>query len=403
MKTFQVIVFLLFVFSTINSKGQNGAKTFDFDGYLSAMPQYMWSDTLEYKQALLHNRLNFSWYPIENITVTAQFRNQLLYGDFVEMGNFDDGFVTENYFLPLTFQQTFDKKSMLYVSADRLFAEYTKNKLEIKLGRQRINWGQTFVWNPNDIFNTYNFFDFDYAERPGADAIRIQYYTNATSQIDVAAKIDSGNNITAAAIYRANKWNIDFQFMGGYYSQPHQSILPSQQIETDWILGMALTGDFKGISLRSETSYLYPTEDSPIQDDLFLLSTGLDYTFSSSLTTSAEFLYSSKISLVAGSSLLGIYSGPMTIKNMAYAKYSFFAQAAYPITPLLNTSISGMYFTDDIINGYYAGPSLNYSLGDNLELAGFYQYFRFVIEIPGLLDKTTTSINIAFLRLKWNF
>ena len=34
-------------------------------------------------------------------------------------------------------------------------------------GRQRINWGQTFVWNVNDVFNAYSYFDFDYKERPG--------------------------------------------------------------------------------------------------------------------------------------------------------------------------------------------------------------------------------------------
>lgn len=32
------------------------------------------------------------------------------------------------------------------------------------------------AWNPNDWFNTYNYFDFDYEERPGTDAIRVRVY-----------------------------------------------------------------------------------------------------------------------------------------------------------------------------------------------------------------------------------
>ncbi|HVB02111.1 MAG TPA: hypothetical protein VNE41_00190, partial [Chitinophagaceae bacterium] len=27
-----------------------------------------------------------------------------------------------------------------------------------RLGKQRINWGKTLVWNPNDWFNTFNLF-----------------------------------------------------------------------------------------------------------------------------------------------------------------------------------------------------------------------------------------------------
>jgi hypothetical protein len=400
--TFICWFYLLIAFPSLLFSQEESSK-FDINGYLTLMPQYIWSDSLNFKQVLLNNRVNLTWYPSENFTITAQFRNQLLYGDLVKMGNYKDGFVTENYFLPFTFQQTFNTKGLLYVSTDRLFVDYTKNNLEVILGRQRINWGQTFVWNPNDIFNTYNFFDFDYAERPGADAIRIQYYTGTSSQIDIAAKIDSGNNVTAAALYRTNKWNIDFQFIGGYYSQPGSSYYSAEKTESDWVCGLALTSDFKGISLRSEASYLYPTKNSPVQDDLFLISTGLDYTISNDITVNAEFLYSSKVNLSLATGMMGLYSGPMTLKTMAYTKYSYFAQAAYPITPLLNASISGMVFTDETLDGFYLGPSLSYSLGNNLELSGFFQYFWFNTAVPLQSDKITISMNMAFLRFKWNF
>jgi len=54
----------------------------------------------------------------------------------------------------------------LNITADRFWLDYHQQGLDLRLGRQRINWGQTFVWNANDVFNSYSFFDFDYEERP---------------------------------------------------------------------------------------------------------------------------------------------------------------------------------------------------------------------------------------------
>ncbi len=98
-------------------------------------------------------------------------------------------------------------------------------------GRQRINWGQTLVWNPNDIFNSYSYFEVDYPERPGSDAIRVQYYTGNASTIELAAKIDSANRVTAAAYFRFNTLGFDIQFLGGLYQ------------EEDLVLGTGWSGN----------------------------------------------------------------------------------------------------------------------------------------------------------------
>ena len=50
---------------------------------------------------------------------------------------------------------------------DRMLIQYSDEKWDITIGRQRINWGINNIWNPNDIFNAYNFLEFDYEERPG--------------------------------------------------------------------------------------------------------------------------------------------------------------------------------------------------------------------------------------------
>ncbi len=402
----------ILIFWTILSLNAQDQKKYTVDGYLTMMPQMSWTtiniDTISQfersTQQMLHNRLNFHWYPSEKISASVQFRNQLLWGDYVsdanDNGTYKNGFQTESYFLPLTYMQTFRDAGLLSLSTDRMWVQYTHNNLEIKVGRQRINWGQTFVWNPNDIFNTYNFFDFDYSERPGADAVRAIYYPNYTSTIEVAAKLDSASNLTAAGLFRFNAKGIDFQFIGGYYSQP-TSISSKVDKDADWIAGMAITGDYFGISLRTEATFMTPTTESANKDDLFLWSTGLDYSFSNELFISTEFLYSSHTNLTLGSSLYEMYSGPLTVKNMAFAKYSGFLQGSYPITPLFNITLSGMIYADKDLSGYFIGPYLDYSIKDNLDLGLYFQFFYFETEI--LNYKINSNTSFAFLRLQWSF
>ena len=77
---------------------------------------------------------------------------------------------------------------VLSVIADRFYYQFAAEKLELRLGRQRINWGINTTWNPNDIFNSYNIYDFDYEEREGSDAIRLKYFPNYQSSLDLAYK-----------------------------------------------------------------------------------------------------------------------------------------------------------------------------------------------------------------------
>ncbi len=82
----------------------------------------------------------------------------------------DDGLVDMSW--NIVEKQSF----LLNTTIDRLWFDLHFNKFQVTVGRQRINWGQTFVWNPNDIFNAYSFFDFDYVERPEAMLSGFSYF-----------------------------------------------------------------------------------------------------------------------------------------------------------------------------------------------------------------------------------
>lgn len=115
--------------------------------------------------------------------------------------------------------ECFEGKSyVLNIAIDRLWLDFTHKNFQATLGRQRINWSQTFVWNPNDLFNTYSYFDFDYEEKPGSDAVRLQYFTSASSKAELLVKAGKDKKVTAAALYRFNKWKYDFQGLAGIFN-----------------------------------------------------------------------------------------------------------------------------------------------------------------------------------------
>jgi hypothetical protein len=259
---------------------------------------------------------------------------------------------------------------------------FEKEKWKLQAGRQRINWGQTFVWNPNDIFNTHSFFDFDYPERLGCDAFRATRFHNATSSSELAVSVNHESKITAALLHRWNRNNIDYQLIAG------------EQAETDFVAGGAITTDIKGLNIRGEFSYFHPIKNLADTSGIIAVSVGADYIFSNSLMLQTEVLYNNASS---GNGLLGLLSAPLSAKNLSISNWNVFAQASYPITPRLNGSLSTMYFVD--IQSCYAGLSLDYSVIENLDFSFIAQYFSSL----GNSNLGNMQMLLGFARLKYSF
>ncbi|HEY4786787.1 MAG TPA: hypothetical protein VIH57_12090, partial [Bacteroidales bacterium] len=164
-------------------------KKFTVYGYISSLQNAMF-DSIQgnwVTENIIHNRLNFKWYPVSSLSGALEMRNRLVFGESIKLDPNSASSYDKDYGLMKLTTNIFHGGSyLLNTSVDRLWLAFEKNKWKITLGRQRINWSQTWVWNPNDIFNTYSFFDFDYAERPGSDAFRVQYYNSEVSVTELA-------------------------------------------------------------------------------------------------------------------------------------------------------------------------------------------------------------------------
>lgn len=385
MKKIILIITLAFGFNA--SFGQEEPKKWSLTGYVKDMQTIIFNEPGEQwiTDNLIHNRLNFHWYATESLTFSAQARNRFMWGEMVssfpgyaesidqQIGWFD---LTENFL---------EEKSFVFNSSiDRLYFDYNKGKFQVKLGRQRINWGQTFAWNPNDIFNAYSFFDFDYEEKPGSDAIRAVYYINYASQIELAAKVNHKDEVTAAALYKFNYKNYDYQLIAGVLD------------ENDWLAGGGWSGQIKNVAFRGEFTYFYPKEKEN-NPDVFTGSIGFDYTFKNSLMLQFETLYKSNGNKNEAFNLNELYYNEISAKNLSLNQITLFTQVSYPITPLINSSLSVMYSPND--QSVFLGPGLTGSLSDNTEVSVNVQSFY----SEAAKNNAQAKSSFVFLRLKYSF
>jgi hypothetical protein len=366
-------------------------KEFNFNGYIKDL--YMFYkpekpipgiDADKLSSNLIHNRLNFRWYPSRNFTFAMEARNRLFFGQLIrEFPQYEEYIDNDRGVVDLSGTIISGNEWFLHSMIDRAWIEYIKGNWQIRGGRQRINWGLNLVWNPNDIFNTFSYFDFDYEERPGTDAVKIQYYTGFTSSAELVYKIGNNANETAVAgMYRFSKFSYDFQFLGGWVGK-------------DLVLGTGWTGDIEGGGFRGEASWFIPRNDKVYSKEALVASISGDYTFKNSLYLHGSVLYNTH-GTTGKAGGRQFFEHDISVKNLSMGRWNLFSQISYPFTPLFSGNISGIMNPCD--GSFFLGPTLTYSLGNNLELMATGQlFFGETVTEYGELGKA------LFGRLKWSF
>lgn len=382
-------LFLFFVLLPFLSVGQDSLKQnkFVFNGYIKDMQTFIFHDIKGDRTGanLVHNRLNFKWAVTPSLTASAELRNRILFGNILTAyPGYNQTIEADHGVIDLS-KNLVDRKSWLLNTAiDRLWLQYSTDKWQITAGRQRINWSQTIVWNPNDIFNTYSYFDFDYEERPGSDAIRVQYYSGPASVIEFAVKSNNRKRATFAGLYRFNKWNYDFQFIGGIADQE------------DLVFGIGWSGQVLKGGFRGEGSYFRAVKNLSDTTGIFLASMGYDYTFKNSLTIQFEALYNGNKQSMNVFTIDQMTSNDVNVKNLFLPGLSMFSSVLYPVTPLVNCSLAGIINPKNKM--FFLIPSIIISLAENLELSFTAQLLRYTQK-----KATSQNLNFIYARLKWNF
>lgn len=346
---------------------------FDFQGYA----KYMFSNSkypfIEKRLTdnLLQLRLNSKTYFSNYSKLVVEGRFRFLNGESLSsIPNFSYALINKYNLFNLQTELLNKNNSWAHAEFDRAFFDFQKNKLQITLGRQRIAWGTSWVWNVTDLFNPLSVLDFDYEERPGQDAIRIQYFIDEISRVDFAVSPSMPGGISTVAVqYSFNKFNYDFNLLAALRG-------------SKWIGGFSWAGDISGAGFMGEFTVtekpnitfvlptIYRTRDDEFDKLQMSAVLSFDYTFTNSFYIHTEFLYNN-LGRVRNSKLF-LYDAQQ-LNLLSPSRFSFYQEFAYNLTPLVRGSALAIYNPDD--KSIALMPLITWSAVENLDISFIAQLF----------------------------
>lgn len=380
---FQVLGFIFFTSAVWGQDTISRPEKLNISGYIKDLQTLTFDSHFKELNTgnLIHNRLNFKWMPSEKFTASAELRNRLFWGELVKYTpDFASQLRNNNEKLNMQKSWTINRSMVFHTNAERLNLDYHDEALNIRVGRQRINWGLTTTWNPNDIFNAYNFLDFDYEERPGIDGAKVHYILNSSAGIEFAyANTGNKNGNIAAFKYSVNKWNYDMQFISGWYKD-------------QLTLGTGWAGYIRDAGFKGEVQYFTGTENSKAHLNLSLEG---DYMFDNGWYVSSGVLFNNYglSKPVDDWNLIDLRLSP---DNMMPTRWNAILTTAKELNPLLTANMSVLYAPGT--NLLILFPSVQYNMAPDLDLNLVWQSFF------AELDDNFKAVNHqGILRLKWNF
>jgi hypothetical protein len=360
-------------------------KHLELSGYLKFMQTFNGnSDGTIYDQSLWHNRINtklFNYSEKGGSEFYVEVRNRIFYGEGIRRNSLlSDALDLDQGNMDLSFVIGKESSFLYSVIFDRLWYKGYYKDWEWSFGRQRINWGINTYWNANDIFNAFTFTDFDYEERPGSDAVRVQKYFSNGSDIELAASLDFDASLVLATKYSVNLWNYDFQFIGGVYHD-------------DLVFGGGWAGGIKKWGFKGEANYFLNSYNKD-------LSTG-------SISMSGEYLLKNNSFFGLG----GLYSSngianevdistsllvfQTSAKALMPTRWSAMATLGGEINGLTNYALVIVFMPG--INYALLMPSISRSVAQNIDLS-----FH-MINVSGFLEDELLFLSNGFVRAKWSF
>lgn len=368
------------------SYAQNISK-WEFKGHIKSLQNLYvpYPDTSYwFSDNTLDNRLQLTYYPSNWLKFDVQARNRFIYGDFVKMiPNYAEQIDTDNSFFDLSFLWSNGNSYILHTIIDRLNATVNYGNWQIVAGRQRINWGIDLVWNPNDIFNTFSYFDLEYPERPGTDALSVKYFSGITSFAEaVYQPAKTWDSTSLGIVYRFNIYEADVQFIAGKM----RSLLTA---------GFGFTKSVGGAAIRSEVSYFksYINKNTP-EGIVGTLSS--DYSFGDNWYVQAGILYNS-FGKKNNQGNLNLFDtqvqSPMTLSR---GKFNVMAGITGQFGPLVTPGLSAIANPTD--GSIALIPTISVSATDNINVS-----LNAILLTGKSTDEYANFGQFVYLKGEWNF
>ena len=196
----------------------------------------------------------------------------------------------------------------------RAYIAFSLPEVEVKIGRQAIDWGPGRAWNPTNPFFPVNPLAIEKEEMVGTDAISLEFPFHPLASLQVVATGKEGSHQPVlASRYRTNLAGTDLSLMA--YCDQEKSMAGLDFSRT--VIKVELHGSLVGVNGR---------------EDFTSATIGADYTFPGTLKLGAEYFYNGEGREKSREyDWLGLLLGE---KQFLAEDYLFFG-LDYEITPLL--------------------------------------------------------------------
>jgi hypothetical protein len=360
----------------------------DARGYIQAMPVRIQFDmpepfgSMTYREYRLQHRLNVRWHAAPTLNLNWEMRTRLFAGDLVkQIPGYAAAIDDDPGLVDLSWMIAERDDWLLHYMPDRLFAEWVTPGWSVRAGRQRVNWGINMVTNPNDLFNIYSFYDFDYPERPGTDAIRVQRFLGFASRLEVAVSpARDMERSVAAALYSFNTRGYDVQLLAGYY----QNRLAA---------GGGWAGNVGQAGFKGEMTFFSAGETVGVSHPAnFVAAVSGDYMFGSGVFVVAEGLYNHR----GGRDRFAVIGADFAAHNPSISRYQLTGTASYAFHPLVDGSLAAGFYPEE--RAVFVSPSLTLSVAESLDL-------RVLGQIFAGPDESVFGGNVSVLTasLRWSY
>nr|WP_159065031.1 hypothetical protein [Thaumasiovibrio subtropicus] len=342
--------------------GLEPEKAWDFDGYVTAMHTLSEQKQRQRQQDnMIHHRLNVEYRSEVNWRFNLGMRNRLLWGDSFDTPDFAKQFNVDGGYFDLTTNWIEDDNRVLNSQLDRLNITWHQEDWQARAGRFRINWAMATLWNPNDWFNAYSIYDFDYQERAGSDAVMLSKKLGFASGVEGVFSPAKKSELDRYAVrYLGNNRGWDWQVLIGKTGLDHA-------------LGAGFAGDVKGAGFRGEISHFSPTRDEW---------QGVSMTESTVATLEVDYSLGGRRNWVTRTALLYISHPmavqtqqttlPLTARTLSFTRWTAYADLGFDLNPLSRVTTSVTYYDD---GSYYVGLNGHYSLSENWTSSVVLQHF----------------------------
>ena len=226
----------------------------------------------------------------------------------------------------------------------------------------------------------YNFLDFDYEERPGSDAVKMQYVFNNSFNAELACALYQNQPGPIAALKLGwNKWNYDWQWIGGLYKK---------QVT----IGGSWAGPIRDAGFKGEVQYFFRTADSV---DHLNLSMEVDYMFKKGWYLDVGILLNNRgiNRPLEKFDTLNLSLSPL---NLMPTRWNLLVNGSKEITPLF-TLTNGMVYSPGS-NLIILLPGLQYNMATNFDINLVWQSF-----FASIQHHFEAVGHRGFLRFKWSF